>query len=191
MTTATDETEWGWRPWQGRQPQQGGRGVGGLDLCATGTVDRTTALRGQLPWRLERRPRRRGQRTQQRRCLGELAFAVEMRRGAALGARVRERCCQLGALLLLLSFSSSSGGAARVGAPAALAWLRARAGAATLALPRAWACVCAVCVGQLGREVKSPFAECPRSGTRQSFFLIFLILCRVPPGLALGKEFFF
>jgi len=49
--------------------------------------------------------------------------------------------------------------------------------------------VCSVC-GPAG-QVKSPFAECPRSGSRQSFFFNFFILRRVPPGLALGKEDFF
>ena len=50
-------------------------------------------------------------------------------------------------------------------------------------------CVCARVCGPEG--LIPPFAECPRSGTRQSFFFNFLILCRVPHGLALDKDGFF
>ena len=63
--------------------------------------------------------------------------------------------------LLLLSFSSS-GGAARAGAAAALPWTRA-----------CDVCVCAVCVGPLGREVKSPPLSSAPDLALDKVFLIF------------------
>ena len=94
--------------------------------------------------------------------------------------------------LLLLSFSSSSGGAGagRGGAGAGRGGAGAGARAvAAAALARACG-VCGVCGPAGPAGLNPPFAECPRSGTRQTIFFIFLILFLVPPGLALGKEGF-